>query len=155
MCIRDRIATSSTIADLDIETDQAVIDDTILLKFAADNNLTVEQVGALYFVIEDPGSGVSPTVDDFVDVDYSGHTLQLNAQNELELSEAFEAIDGAQFLLSRVIEGWQIGIPLLQTGGVVTLLIPSSLAYGTTGTPTGDFINEVLIFDVELNQVLS
>ena len=151
----DEIATSSTIADLDIETDQAVIDDTILLKFAADNNLTVEQVGALYFVIEDPGSGVSPTVDDFVDVDYSGHTLQLNAQNELELSEAFEAIDGAQFLLSRVIEGWQIGIPLLQTGGVVTLLIPSSLAYGTTGTPTGDFINEVLIFDVELNQVLS
>lgn len=147
-------ATTSTAVVLEIETDQAVIDDVILQKYIADNNLTVEQLGPMYYVIDDPGSGLNPTINDFVDVDYTGYTLQLNSQNELERAAPFESNIGAQFQLSRVIRGWQEGIPLLRTGGVGTLLIPSAWAYGTTGTPNGDFVNEVLIFDVELNQIL-
>jgi len=153
-------ATTSASVTLEVETDQAAIDDVILQKFlqkyTADNGLTnVQQLGPLYYVIDDPGAGLNPTINDSVDVDYTGFTLQLNSQNDLELAAPFETNDGAQFQLTRVIRGWQEGIPLLRTGGVGTLLIPSALAYGTTGTPNGDFINEVLVFDVELNQILT
>ena len=67
----------------------------------------------------------------------------------------FDSNTGApiQFILGQVIPGWQLGLPLIQKGGVIRLIIPSSLAYGCTGSGSipGD---SVLYFEVELVDVI-
>lgn len=53
------------------------------------------------------------------------------------------------FILGKLIVGWQKGIPLISSGGKISLYIPPSLGYGsvTVGTIPA---NSILIFDIEL-----
>jgi FKBP-type peptidyl-prolyl cis-trans isomerase FkpA len=53
------------------------------------------------------------------------------------------------FILGELIPGWQRGIPLISSGGKITLYIPPSLGYGSA--PHGSIpANSILIFDIEL-----
>jgi FKBP-type peptidyl-prolyl cis-trans isomerase len=63
-----------------------------------------------------------------------------------------QATSPVSFYLGQVIEGWQMGIPLIKKGGRIKLLIPSSYGYGCNGYSTipGD---AVLFFDVTLTDV--
>ena len=143
--------------DLAFETDQTVIDDAILTKFAADNNLTTTDLGnGLYAVIDEPGTGQNPTINDRVRVNYNGKFITLNNQNKLVEGESFDlsSSEGITFPLTGVIEGWQIGIPAFKTGGTGQLLIPSHLAYGTTGQGSIP-PNTVLLFDIELLEIIA
>jgi len=54
---------------------------------------------------------------------------------------------------SSIIQGWVVGLPGMKVGGIRRLLIPPSLAYGSTGQ------NEIppnawIVFDVELLAIL-
>jgi FKBP-type peptidyl-prolyl cis-trans isomerase len=52
-----------------------------------------------------------------------------------------------------VIKGWDEGFALLKVGSVAKLIIPSSLAYGTSGSSQGTVpipANSILVFDVTL-----
>jgi FKBP-type peptidyl-prolyl cis-trans isomerase FkpA len=53
-----------------------------------------------------------------------------------------------------VIRGWQLGIPEFKTGGFGKLIIPSSLAYGPSGSGSIP-PNAVLVFDVELIEIVT
>jgi len=56
------------------------------------------------------------------------------------------------FTLGQLIVGWQKGIPLISSGGKITLYIPPSLGYGSSAhgpIPA----NSILIFDIELVSV--
>jgi len=61
----------------------------------------------------------------------------------------FETAPSSSFSLAGVIKGWQIGIPHINKGGTILLLIPSALGYGTSGTSTIP-ANSVLIFTIGL-----
>lgn len=59
------------------------------------------------------------------------------------------------FQLGGVIYGWQKGLPLISSGGKITLIIPPSLGYGNKDQKDnmGNVVipaNSVLIFDIEL-----
>jgi len=55
----------------------------------------------------------------------------------------------ATFQLGKVIVGWQKGIPLVSSGGNITLFIPPTLAYGASGSgPIPP--NAILVFDIDL-----
>jgi FKBP-type peptidyl-prolyl cis-trans isomerase len=55
------------------------------------------------------------------------------------------------FPLSNVIKGWTDGIPGMKVGGTRRLIIPASMAYGSTPPPgSGIPANADLVFDVEL-----
>lgn len=54
-----------------------------------------------------------------------------------------------EFSLNGVIEGWTVGIPGMNVGGVRRLVIPANQAYGATERP-GIPANSVLIFEVEI-----
>lgn len=150
----DSTATASI--NIDIETDQEVIDEAIIQKFIVDNNLNAQLVSdGLYVVIDEPGTGQNPTINSTVRVAYTGKFLTLNDQNKLVEGETFDSSssDGISFPLTRVIRGWQLGIPEFKTGGHGKLLIPSRQAYGPLGSGSIP-ANEVLIFDVELKQIV-
>ncbi|MDG1873579.1 MAG: FKBP-type peptidyl-prolyl cis-trans isomerase [Mariniblastus sp.] len=147
--------TTSAVANVSIETDQALIDDTLLQKYIADSGLVgVEQVGPMYYIINSEGSGLRPTINDNIRTNYTGNLLELNSANKIVKGEVFDSQTSATFPLSQVIRGWQEGLPLIKTGGSITLLIPSQWAYGSGGNSQGNFQNTVLIFDIDLLQIL-
>jgi FKBP-type peptidyl-prolyl cis-trans isomerase FkpA len=108
-------------------------------------NATAHSSG-LYYEIIDTGSGATATVNSGIVITYTGKLLNGNIfdQQTTPNSPAWE--------LSKLIEGWRLGIPLIQKGGHIKLIIPSSLAYGCTGYGSipGDAI---LFFDIELVDV--
>ena len=124
--------------------DQDEIDRRAIENYLSSNNINATaHPSGIYYVIDTPGSGGSPTLDNEVEVKYKGYLLS---------GDVFDQTTGtstAKFPLRNLITGWQVAIPLLQKGGKGTFFIPSSLGYGDN-PPSGIPANAVLIFDIEL-----
>jgi FKBP-type peptidyl-prolyl cis-trans isomerase FkpA len=118
----------------------------IIKSYIADNNLAAESTSSgLHYVIEQPGSGASPTLSNTITIRYKGYYTNGNVFDQSQP-------EGATFPLSNLIKGWQEGIPLFKEGGKGILLIPSALGYGPKGNSSVPG-NSVLIFDIELFEV--
>ena len=149
--------TASASVVVSIETDQALIDAAIINKYIADNSLdATPATEGLFVVIDEPGVGQNPTINSTVRVKYDGKFIELNAQNQLVDGDSFDVSSdaGATFPLANVIRGWQLGIPLFKTNGSGKLIIPSVLAYGSSGNGSIP-PNSVLVFDVELLEIVA
>jgi len=106
-------------------------------------NYTEHSSGILYQIITQ-GSGMTPTVNNTVSTVYTGKLLN---------GTTFDATaNPISFSLGGVIEGWKIGIPLIQKGGRILMVIPSALAYSCTGSGSIP-PNSPLFFDVTLTDV--
>lgn len=107
-------------------------------------NATAHSSG-VYYEIGSPGAGATPTASSKIFVTYTGKLL-----NGTTFDSGTTPAGG--WVLSSLIQGWQIGLPLIQKGGSIKLIIPSSLAYGCqdVGTIPG---NSILFFDIQLNDV--
>jgi FKBP-type peptidyl-prolyl cis-trans isomerase FkpA len=102
-------------------------DSAAFLYFARSNNITAyKDVSGLYYQIIDTGSGGSPVGTSKIVVSYVGKFLTGNAFDSSGKQ--------AQFELDSLIPGWQDGIPKIQSGGRIKLLLPSALAYGCLGS---------------------
>ena len=117
-------------------------------EYLEENNLTAEMTPeGLYYIIEQPGTGRRPTINNEVEVHYHGELL-----NGDVFDSSINRGTPATFPLRNVILGWQIGIPLFKEGGKGKLICPPDLAYGSN-PPRGIPNNAVLVFDVELIDV--
>ncbi|MGG6231066.1 FKBP-type peptidyl-prolyl cis-trans isomerase [Tenacibaculum sp. SDUM215027] len=132
---------SSNSSDPEEDIDYDAMNEVNIQKYLTENNLTAEKSETgLYYIIENEGRGSSPTYDSNVTVNYKGYFLS---------GEVFGEDDEVDFNLTKVIPGFSEGIQYLKEGGNVSLIIPSKLAYGDTGSltvPPG----AVLIFEVTL-----
>jgi peptidylprolyl isomerase len=69
---------------------------------------------------------------------------------------SYEGGKPATFSLNQVITGWSEGIPGMKVGGQRLLGIPSEMAYGTTGSPSGGIApDEALWFVVEVTKAVA
>lgn len=123
---------------------QAAADDEVIQKFITANNITAQKhATGLYYVISGAGSGnITYNANTTVKVKYTGRLLT---------GKIFEQ-STIEYPVGGFIDGWKIGIPLIQKGGKVRLLIPSGLAYGPGGQGSIP-ANAVLDFDIELLDV--
>jgi FKBP-type peptidyl-prolyl cis-trans isomerase FklB len=119
--------------------------DAFLAENRKKEGIKVTDSGLQYKVITD-GSGRSPKAADKVTVNYRGALI-----DGTEFDSSYKRGNPATFSLNQVIKGWTEGIQLMKEGSKFTFFIPSELAYGERGTPSGPIgPNAVLIFDVEL-----
>ena len=123
---------------------QLEIDAEKINDYLESNNLTADiHPSGLRYIIRQQGGGARPTINDNVTINYEGRFLD---------EEVFDSNEEITFPLRNLIPGWQIGVPLLQVGGSITLFVPSGLAYGPSRRGSIP-ANSVLIFDIDLLEV--
>ena len=100
-------------------------DSSALLSFASSNGITphLDSTG-LYYQIIDSGTGVNPNLSSKIFVTYTGKLMTGT------IVDSTSDASKTGFLLSDLIQGWQIGITQDKKGGHIKLLIPSAYAYG-------------------------
>lgn len=100
------------------------------------------------------GTGPAAKAGDTVEVNYTGWLYDPKAPDHH--GQKFDASQdhGSTFTFplgaGQVIKGWDQGVVGMQAGGKRTLLIPSSLGYGSHGAGGVIPPNAALVFDVEL-----
>lgn len=134
----------------------------IISNYLSANSLTATKTASgLNYVVSTTGIGAIPTSGQTVTVNYTGHILNADgtqgAEFDSNIDSQFNHVTPFSFTLGAgsVIAGWDEAFKLLPTGSVVKLIIPSKLAYGTTGTSGTVPIpaNSILIFDVTIGAV--
>ncbi len=150
-----------------IDSTQLANDRNILADFYVKNkieDIILTKNGIGIRIIED-GAGLKPKLGQVVKVNYSGYLLNgdyfdssvkevamekglYNEQREPYQPYSF------QIYLSQVILGWHEGIAELKEGTKATLYIPSSLGYGPKKRSEIIIENSILVFDVELVEVV-
>ena len=119
----------------------------MIADYLAAQNISARKHGSgLYYYISQQGTGDSPNNCSSIVINYTGH---------LASGSKFDEGKNVAFTLGSLIEGWKIGLPLIQKGGKIKLYIPPSLGYGSSDIRdnNGNVVipaNSMLIFDITL-----
>lgn len=105
--------------------------------------------GLQYEVIKE-GSGARPADTSVVKVHYEGFLL--NATRPFDSSR--ERAEPTQFPLNGVIRGWTEGVQLMTVGSRYKFYVPYQLGYGEQGSGEAIPGGSLLIFDVELIEIV-
>ena len=104
----------------------------------------------LQYVILKEGNGAKPRgPESTVKVHYTGWTVDGN-----QFDSSVARGQPATFPLNRVIAGWTEGVGDMQVGEKRKLVIPYNLAYGERGRPPVIPPKALLVFDVELLEIV-
>lgn len=124
--------------------EQLKIDDKLIVDFIAKNGIpAIKHSSGLYYQILAPGTGSTTFM--------SSTNVSVNYEGRLLNGAIFDKpTTTAIFPLGNLILGWQIGIPLIQKGGKIRLIVPSTLAYRNTSPGAGIPANSVLDFTIDL-----
>lgn len=135
---------------------QVGIDDKLIQEHLAKNNIKAQKTASgLYYKKTKEGTGEQAKAGQKVSVNYTG--MLLNGEKfDSNVDPQFQHVQPFEFMLGTgsVIKGWDEGIALLKKGGKATLYIPSTLAYGKNSPSPKIPANSVLVFDVELVDII-
>lgn len=114
---------------------------------AIDRDATTTESGLKYVELQ-PGEGEPARAGEIVTVHYTGWLRSNNKKfdSSVDRNEPFTFLLGAR----EVIPGWDEGVVGMKPGGKRRLIIPPSLAYGTSGAGRDIPPNAELVFEVEL-----
>ena len=121
--------------------------EAFLAANASKSGVTTTASGLQYEVVKQ-GSGAKPGPGDSVRVHYEGTLIDGTV-----FDSSYARGQPIEFTVDAVISGWQEGLQLMNEGSTYRFVIPSDLAYGSSGSgpiPPG----ATLIFTVELLSVL-
>jgi len=121
-------------------------------EFIANNvkeaGVETTESGLQYQVIND-GDGAMPTKEDTVRVHYTGTLLDGTV-----FDSSVERGEPAEFGVGQVIAGWTEALQNMKVGSKHKLFIPAELAYGDRGAGQHIAPGSMLIFEVELLDIL-
>lgn len=106
--------------------------------------------------ITDPGTGPAVDSGKWVTVAYTGKSLDgktFDSSVDPKFGHPPYTFQIGTASSVRAIDGWDDGLRLFKKGGKGRLFVPSTLAYGKTGSPPNIAPNENLMFDVEVLEV--
>lgn len=133
-----------------------------IADYIASHDITVApDAKGLYYMETEPGTGDLIRSGDSVGVYYTlmflnHEVLQTNVEEETPYRFRVGSYE--------LIEGWEVGLTKMKLGGKARLLIPSSLAYGSTGYGYYDYYGNYytiipgytpLIFDMEVVELVT
>lgn len=104
--------------------------------------------GLQYKVVKS-GNGKSPTLESVVKVHYTGRLM-----NGEVFDSSVERGEPIEFQVGQLIRGWQEALPRMKVGDKWILYVPPSLGYGAQGSPPKIGPNELLIFEMELLDIV-
>ncbi|MGB5684849.1 MAG: FKBP-type peptidyl-prolyl cis-trans isomerase [Candidatus Electrothrix sp.] len=119
-----------------------------LKKNKTEKGVKVTDSGLQYKVIEE-GKGEKPKATDTVKVHYKGTLL-----DGTEFDSSYKRNEPVTFKANRVIPGWTEALQMMTPGSKYTLYLPPELAYGDRGAPPAIQPGALLIFEVELVEIL-
>ena len=120
-----------------------------LSENGARDGVTTLDSGLQYEILSAGPGGASPGVSDAVLAHYHGTLI-----DGAIFDSSVDRGEPAQFALSQVIPGWTEALQLMSVGDHWRLFIPAELAYGETSPTPAIPANSVLIFDVELLEIV-
>ena len=121
--------------------------EAFLATNAKKDGVVTADSGLQYEVVRE-GKGKQPTTENTVKVHYAGSLI-----DGTEFDSSYKRGAPADFPVTGVIPGFSEGLQLMKEGAKYRFVIPAAQAYGEQAPPTiGP--NQVLIFDVELIEVL-
>jgi len=141
---------------------QMIIDDKLIQNYLSKNKITaVKSTEGTYVQIIKQGNAVKVDTTTVVKTNYTGKTFDAvtfdsNTDSSFGHIEPFSVnMTNDRSLGAGVIKGWMDGLLMLTEGAVAKFYIPSSLAYGTRGAGDRIAANTILIFDIEVVDVMS
>jgi FKBP-type peptidyl-prolyl cis-trans isomerase len=121
-------------------------------KFLAENKkrsgVKTTESGLQYEVVT-PGNGPMPKDTNTVKVHYTGSLISGKV-----FDSSRERGEPIEFPLNGVIRGWTEGVQLMPVGSRYKFYIPYQLAYGAQGSPPVIPGGSMLVFDVELLEIV-
>jgi FKBP-type peptidyl-prolyl cis-trans isomerase len=126
------------------------IEEEFLFLNGQRSEVHVTASGLQYEVLEASQSDNKPQADSIVRVNYSGNFINGNIFDSSEDEEG-----GVHIPLQLVIPGWAEGLMLMNQGSIYRIYIPSHLAYGREGIQGIIPPYSVLIFTVELLEIIN
>ena len=103
------------------------------------------ETGLQYIILKQGTGKETPKAGDQVTVHYTGKLLDGTV-----FDSSVERNEPAQFIIGKVIPGWNEALVEMKKGEKRTLIIPPELGYGERGFPGVIPPNAYLVFDVEL-----
>lgn len=137
-------------------------DEKILADYFAKNKINaVKAPMGTYVEILQPGTGANVDTNSIAKVNYTGKTLA-GKTFDSNTDPAFNHVQPYLVNLTSdptlgqpVIQGWYDGLKMLNKGAKAKFYIPSTLAYGAMQQGPDITPNSILVFDIEVLDVLS
>lgn len=123
--------------------------EAFLAENANREGVSVTGSGLQFRILSESGQTDKPHATDIVQVHYRGQLT-----DGVEFDSSYNYGEPAEFPLNEVIPGWTEGVQLMNVGDIYEFTIPSALGYGGRGA--GDEIpgHSVLIFEIELLDII-
>ena len=128
-----------------------IYEDSTLSAYVVNNKIESKPTeSGMYYLEKNKGTGNLINLGDSVTVNYTGMFLDGTVfDSSIDRNETFSFVAG----VGEVIPGWDEAIVKMNEGAKVSLIIPSSLAYGSNGVDEVIPPFTTLRFDIEVVQV--
>jgi FKBP-type peptidyl-prolyl cis-trans isomerase FkpA len=135
----------------------AVKEDKTINEYLAKNKIVAEKgTEGTYVQVITPGTGNKIDTNVAVKINYTGKTMA-GKTFDSNTDPAFQHMEPypVQMWAPMVVKGWVDGLKLLNKGAKAKFYIPSGLGYGPQGNGTDITPNAILIFDIDVVDVIS
>lgn len=131
-----------------------------IADYLAKNNIKATQAKwGTFITVTTEGTGSPITMEDVVDVNYTGRVLDSAKAFDSNTDPAFKHPEPYKVAMAQlgtgagVISGWYDALLQLKKGSKARVYIPSTLGYGTVGSGAMIKANDILVFDLEVLNV--